>query len=154
MQEREIGMLETVYVAHKTFEELMTLFLCDINDDDDYYDVIAYRLASRYRCQLESMLHLLSPKRLRAGISGIGMVGSRDSDGVIQPYLMHDDPMVVSASLDALRLTGGCGWEHVSSLMSHQSHFVRRSTTICKEQTWEGFAFATDGCFERRSRDS
>jgi len=103
----------------------MSLFFCEVVDDDDYYDVIAYHLAKNHRPQLEGMLHLLSPKRLRAAIFGIGLLRSTGSDEVLRTYLDHSDPLVVSAALDALRGTGTVEWEHVSRFLTDTSPFVR-----------------------------
>jgi len=118
-------MLNSVNILDRTFEEFMTLFLCEIANDKDYYVVIAYHLVKGYRPQLESMLHLLSTKRMRGAICAIGLVGSPASDELVQGYLDHPEPQVVAESLDSLRLTGVVKWERISHFLVHASPFVR-----------------------------
>jgi HEAT repeat protein len=113
-----------VNIVGCSFEELMAMFLCDLANNDDYYAIIAYHLIKDYRPQLESMLPLLSPKRQRAALCGIGLVGSPASDELVKEYLGHAEPLVVAEALDALRL-GSEEWERVATFLAHPSPFVR-----------------------------
>lgn len=112
-------------VSDKSFDELMALFFCEISDDDDFYDIVAVQLAVGYRQQLEMMLDSLSVKRLRAGICGLGIISSVESDSVIKNFINHDEPLVVVAAIDGLRRIGVADWSAVSWQLQHPSPFVR-----------------------------
>jgi HEAT repeat protein len=122
-----IGALMTasINLAGKSFDELMGLFFCEVIDDDDFYDVVAVELAKGYRHALEGMLDVLSSKRLRAGICGLGMASSADSGLVIKKFLYHDDALVVAAAIDGLRWIGSLEWPIISSQLNHPSPYVR-----------------------------
>jgi len=117
----------TLYIEDKTFEELLALFMVSVRDDDDYYDVIAFHLASEYRKQLECMLPLLSNTRLRGAICGLGLAGpsGEESTRLIETYLSHSDPLIVSEAIDTLRRYGGTSSAHVEALRDHSSPYVR-----------------------------
>lgn len=91
-------------VSDKSFDELMALFFCEMSCDDDFYDIVAAQLAAGYRQQLEIMLDSLSVKRLRAGICGLGIVSSIESESAIKRFIGHDEPFVVAAAIDGLSL--------------------------------------------------
>lgn len=119
-------MLDSINLTGKTFEDLMALFFCDVNNDDDYYDVISYRLACEHQEQLEGMLHLLTGCRLRGAICGLGLAaGEIGQSRVLEHYLSHSDPIVVSAAIDALRRTGATKWNQISPFLQHESPYVR-----------------------------
>lgn len=84
-------MLDSINIAGKSFEELSALFLCDVADDDDFYDVLAYNLAKAHRQQMEGLLENLSNKRLRAAIFGLGLAAVADDHAVaiVSRYLGH-----------------------------------------------------------------
>lgn len=119
-------MLNSVYISDKSFEELISLFFFDVLNDDDYYDVVAYNLALNYQEQLQSMLHLLSFNRLRGAICGLGLAGKElNYKPNIKTYLDHENPLIVAATIDALRRTDGGLWDHISILSDHESPYVR-----------------------------
>lgn len=114
-----------IHINGKSFDELMALFFCEILGDDDFYDVVATQLAEEHRQPLEAMLDSLSVKRLRAGICGLGIVSSVESESVIKKFIDHDEPLVVAAAIDGLRRIGVADWSVVSSQQQHPSPFVR-----------------------------
>lgn len=117
--------MHTLNILGKSFEELAALFFCEIADDDDFYDVLAYNLATEHRKPLEALLGSLSGKRLRAAIGGLGWTGSSQSDGLIGEYLSHTDPLIAATALDALCHTGSVEWVMVSHHLQHSSEYVR-----------------------------
>lgn len=118
-------MLTLLNMIGKSFEELAALFFCEVSDDDDYYDVLACNLAQAHRKQLLPMLDCLSPKRLRAAICGLGLAGVVESEAVILGYLLHTEPLVVAAAIDALRRIGYVDWSGVEPCLHHSSPYVR-----------------------------
>lgn len=120
-------MVDKINLAGKTFEELWALFLCEVADDDDFYDVLAHNLAKEDRHRFEGVIQSLSDKRLRAAIVGLGTVASPDngiSDLVIR-YVGHSDPLVVAAAIDALRHAGSVDWPKIEATLRHPSAYVR-----------------------------
>lgn len=122
-----IGALMTTLInlAGKSFDELMGLFFCEVIDDGDFYDVVAVELAKDYRHALEGMSDVLSSKRLRAGICGLGVASSADSGLMIKKFLHHDDALVVAAAIDGLRWIGSLEWPIIFSQLNHPSLYVR-----------------------------
>lgn len=120
-------MFDAINISGKSFEELLALFLCEVADDDDFYDVLAYNLAKEHRQQIVGMLQSLSSKRLRAAICGLGLAATSDdgADAVISRYLGHSDALVVAAAIDALRRTGSVNWSTVAPALKHPSAYVR-----------------------------
>jgi len=114
-----------INIVGKSFDELMGLFFYEVLDDDDFYDVIAAELAKDYRHALEAMLGSLSNKRLRAGICGLGMASSIESESAIKNFLHHDEALVVAAAIDGLRRIGSAEWPIISSQLHHSSPYVR-----------------------------
>jgi hypothetical protein len=120
-------MLDTIYISGMSFEELLALFLCDVADDDDFYDVLAYNLAKSHRQQVEGMLQSLSSKRLRAAICGLGLAAPYDngSGAVVSRYITHSNALVVAAAIDALQRIGSVEWAEVKPALQHPSAYVR-----------------------------
>lgn len=118
-------MISVINLAGKSFDELMGLFFCEVIEDDDFYDVIAGELARDHRCALEVMLPCLSNKRLRAGICGLGMVSSIESQSTIKQFLNHEDDLIVAAAIDALRRISPVEWPVISLQSRHASPYVR-----------------------------
>ncbi len=118
-------MAALINIIGKSFDELMGLFFCEVLDDDDFYDVVAAELARDYRHALETMLGSLSNKRLRAGICGLGMASSIESEPTIKNFLHHDEALVVAAAIDGLRRIGSAEWPIISSQLHHPSPYVR-----------------------------
>lgn len=125
--ERRDNMLDTIYISGMSFEELLALFLCDVADDDDFYDVLAYNLAKSHRQQVEGMLQSLSSKRLRAAICGLGLAAPYDngSGAVVSRYITHSNALVVAAAIDALQRIGSVEWAEVKPALQHPSAYVR-----------------------------
>ncbi|WP_185822522.1 HEAT repeat domain-containing protein [Xanthomonas sp. GW] len=118
-------MAALINIVGKSFDELMGLFFCEVLDDDDFYDVVAAELAKDYRHALETILGSLSNKRLRAGICGLGMTSSIESEAAIKNFLHHDEALVVAAAIDGLRRIGSAEWPIISSQLHHPSPYVR-----------------------------
>lgn len=114
-----------INIVGKSFDELMGLFFSEILDDDDFYDVVAAELAKDHRHALEAMLDSLSNKRMRAGICGLGMASSIESEPAIKNFIHHDDALVVAAAIDALRRIGSAEWPIISSQLRHASPYVQ-----------------------------
>lgn len=118
-------MAALINIVGKSFDELMGLFFCEVLGDDDFYDVVAAELAKEHRQALEAILSDLSSKRLRAGICGLGIASSIESESVIKNFLHHDEALVVAAAIDGLRHIGSKEWQAVSSQLQHPSAYVR-----------------------------
>lgn len=116
---------ESINLIGMSFDELMSLFFLEI-DDDDYYDVIAIRMAAEYRDRLTDILNTLSGRRLRAAL--IGFRFTKPNDYIVQKtkeYLSHGDDRIVVAAMDTLRHCECVGFEEVGSLFQHKSPHVR-----------------------------
>ena len=120
-------MLDTINIFGKTFEELWGLFLCEVADDDDFYDVLAYNLAKANRQRFEGELQSLSGKRLRAAICGLGMAASPDNgtSDLVFRYVGDSDPFVAAAAIDALQRIGSVDWPKIEPTLGHPSAYVR-----------------------------
>lgn len=119
--------MQSVYVGDKSLRELESLWACDV-DDDDFYDVIAYRISQEALDYLLQHIHTYTGPRLRGAIFGLGLSSNRDQGqrAVLVSFLAHVDPMVVAEAIDALRHSkSNSEWQSVVSLVHHESPFVR-----------------------------
>lgn len=122
--ENQDSMYNTINITGKSLIELLQLFFCNIEDDDDYYDVVSYNIAKNYPGHLEYLLNNLSGNRLRGAICGLGLANSNIKH--IAAYLNHEDERVICAAIDAARrLDPIDSWEKVKCFLSHDSPYVR-----------------------------
>lgn len=117
-------MCDKISLIGKTFVDLLALFMCEIENDDDYYDVISYNIAKYFPGRLEGLLKDISGNRLRGAICGLGLAGVNIE--YVAPYLKHEDERVVCAAIDAMRRVGTSdGWLNIKHLLLHGSPYVR-----------------------------
>lgn len=138
-------MKSTLHLAGMHFEELLTLFLCEVSGDDDYYDVLAEILAKADRQLMTLLLDHLSEKRLRAAVFGLGSVESGGAG--IADLLKHNNHLIVTEAIDTLRRQG-CFLEHVvTDLSKHPSPYVRGAVMryVKAERGKEALPFLLDG---------
>ena len=120
--------VETVYIADKSLEELESLFACDIKDDDDFYQVLAYNISQVAPDYLPQHIGAYSGSRLRGALFGLGCAPEKDDKlrDLIKSFLHHPDPSVVAEAIDALKNAGNKDlWKDVASLAKHDSPYVR-----------------------------
>ena len=128
----EIGAF--VNLAGMSFADLLTLFLCNIENDDDFYDVVACNMAKSNREYFEAFLPELSGDRLRAAICGFGLSGITIKN--IENYLDYSDEKVISAAIDAMRRTNKKRyWSKIEPLLNHESPYVRGAVLRYTRQT-------------------
>jgi len=117
---------EFLNLVGKSYTELLSLFLCDISEDDDYYDVIACNIAINFPGRLEMLLDDLSGQRLRGAICGLGLAEIRGSADRIKTYLTHGDERIVNVAIVALSRVGVPGdWSLIKPSLNHSSPYVR-----------------------------
>lgn len=132
-------MLETLYIADKTLDELKQLFDCEINNDDDFYDVIAYNIVQIDKNAILGIISALDDKRLRAAIFGLGL--SDDEGGIFNllvGFLNYKNPMIVAETLDAFKnLRTKELLSTINNYFKHESDYVRaaalRYVVACNE---------------------
>lgn len=132
-------MLEKLYIADKSVDELKQLFECEISNDDDFYDVIAYNIAKEDRDAILKIISTLDEKRLRAAIFGLGI--SEDTEGVadvLVAFLNYKNPMIVAETLDALKnIKTKRELSEIDIYYKHESDYVRaaalRYIVACNE---------------------
>jgi len=54
--EKQDNVTERLSLIGKTFTELLSLFLCEVKDDDDFYDVLASNIAVNYPGRLTLLM--------------------------------------------------------------------------------------------------
>jgi HEAT repeat protein len=120
--------MPTLFVADKKLGELEALFACEISDDDDFYDVLAFnltRLEPRYF--LDKLGRYQGP-RLRGAVFGLGHSTDRSEQqkAALAALLYHPDPLIVAEAIDALRRSKHLDlWQQVGALIGHAAAPVR-----------------------------
>lgn len=120
-------MMESIFVADMSRDELICLFNCDI-ENDDYYDVLAYNIALLDVDYLEKNLDLFDLKRKRAAIFGLGFTKNAEHRIVekLKSFLVNGESMLVSEAMDSLaRMEIFDCWEAVNQQLKSNSEFVR-----------------------------
>jgi hypothetical protein len=120
-------MMESIFVADKSLQELECLYSCSVNDDD-YYMILAYNIALKSPKWLRDRIHLYEDGRLRGALFGLGMSNDSDSniDGILESYLGSANDLAIAEAIDALaRRKVGRSISTVTLLSKHASPYVR-----------------------------
>ena len=115
---------ENIDLEERSFEELMMLFLNDV-DDDEYYYVISHCLVKKYLKQIKYILPLFSKIRLRWLIKSISDLNIEEVNELVPQFLKNNDPLVIAESIDALSLSKKINWPDIEPFLNHQSPYVR-----------------------------
>lgn len=128
MREEQMTRMQSLFIADKTIEELVRLFSCDIENDDDFYDVIAYNIAQADPDYLLEHLPDYQGPRLRGAVFGLGLSPRRNmrQGEALQSLLTHSDPTVAAEAIDALRHAEQTNaWPSVAPLLYHNTPLVK-----------------------------
>lgn len=128
MREEQVREMQTIFVADKTLEELVSLFGCDISDDQDFYDVLAYNIVVADPGYFHERLGLYRGARLQGAVFGLGCSDLRDERqrDALRAFCRHEDPRVVARVIDALKDSERSDeWPGISPLASDASALVR-----------------------------
>ena len=120
-------MMETIFVRDKSLSELVSLFLCEIENDNDFYDVLAYNISQISPDYLTTHLYEYSGSRLRAAVFGIGWSPKKDDKkrNLLLSLLNHAEPLVIARAVDALRSSGYDNiWSSIEPLLGYESPHV------------------------------
>ncbi len=100
--------MQTLFVADKTLGELEALFACDVSDDDDFYDVLAFNLTRIEPRYFLGKLATYSGPRLRGAVFGLGRSSDRgpEQKAALAALLNHSDPLIVTEAIDELAELG------------------------------------------------
>lgn len=118
---------ETLIINGMSLSDLLTLFACDIENDDDFYFRLAQNIALMDFDYLPKHLHEYSGSRLRGAVFGIGLSPekSEKQQDILLSLLSHSDPLIVTEALDSLRRAGyGAFWPRIEPLLQHKSPYV------------------------------
>lgn len=120
--------MQTIFVADKSLTELECLFACDIENDDDFYDVLAYNISQLDPDYFIERVRFYPVPRLRGAVFGLGSSPKRDhrQQATLVSLLTHSDPLIVAEAIDAITRSGHTSsWSTVMPLLGHQSPYVR-----------------------------
>jgi HEAT repeats len=120
--------MEQLYIADKSLEELEGLFACDIKDDDDFYQILAYNISQVAPDYLPRHIGAYTGSRLRGALFGLGCSPKKDDKlrDLVESFLHDPDPLIVAEAIDALRNSQNKGpWKDVAPLAQHDSPYVR-----------------------------
>ena len=97
-------MLDNLYIADKSLEELLSIFNCDINSDDDFYDVIAFNIVLVSNDYFLNNLNRFKGKRMRAALFGLGFhqMKSEKLKKTLESSLHNSDELIVSEAINSL----------------------------------------------------
>lgn len=128
MQVDDSSPMQSIFIAAMSLEELGQLFACDIEGDDDFYDVLAYNIVQLDPDYLLDRLPDLKGPRLRGAVFGLGCSpspGQRLRSALLE-LLDLDELLVVAEAIDALKTAGYLDlWGRVSALRTSRSEHVR-----------------------------
>lgn len=138
--------MNALNLSGKNFEELLSLFFCEIADDD-YYDVVACQLIKDYAEPVQGLIWHLSKKRLRAIIFGLGCSGDKKWRDVVLKFVDLEEGLVAAEALDALRNLDFFSYDLVLTHLHHASPYVRSSALrfAKKGLANQALAFLVDG---------
>lgn len=117
-------MKDNISLEERNFEELMMLFLNEMNDDEYYY-FISHCLVKKYLKYIKYILPLFSKVRLRWLIRNISDLNTEEVDELVPQFLENDDPLVIAESIDALSSSEKINWSDFESFLNHKSPYVR-----------------------------
>ena len=122
-------MMESIYIAGMRLEELVSMFSCDIKDDD-FYDVLAYNIMLKDQNYLIKNISQYEGRRLRGTIFGLSFY-SGSSQTIIElldKYLNKGDFQIIAEVIKTYsRMNYIEGWEKTKKLLNHESPYVRSS---------------------------
>jgi hypothetical protein len=122
-------MMERVFISGKPLSELVSLFGCDIKDDDDFYFVLAYNISITDADYLLMHIDEYDGARLKGAIFGIGFRKKKNNKqrDILLSLLSHLDPLIIAEALDALRRSRHDNlWKRVvQPLLHHKSPYVK-----------------------------
>ena len=119
--------METIFIRDKSLSELLALFVCEIENDDDFYDVIAYNISQISPEYLTMHIHEYSGSRLRAAVLGIGWSPKKEEKqrDLLLSLLEHSEPLIIARAADALRHSGYNDlWPSIEPLLRNESPYV------------------------------
>lgn len=120
--------MQTLFVADKKLGELEALFGCEVSDDDDFYDVLAFNLTRLEPRYFLGKLATYSGPRLRGAIFGLGRSTDRGPEqrAALAALLNHADPLIVGEAIDALRHSEHLDlWPEVGTFIGHEAAPLR-----------------------------
>jgi hypothetical protein len=120
--------MQSLFVADKKLGELEALFACEISDDDDFYDVLAYNLTRLEPRYFLDKLGSYQGSHLRGAVFGLGHSTDRGNEqkGALAALLYHPDPLIIGEAIDALRRSEHLDlWQQVGALIGHAAAPVR-----------------------------
>ena len=122
--------METIYIADKNIDELISLFNCEIVNDDDFYDIIAFRISLLDLKYLVDHINTYDIKRIRACLFAFGC--TKEAGLIIINKLLEfldlsKDELLISEAIHALnRLQINDLWEsHISILYNSTCPYVQ-----------------------------
>lgn len=107
--------------------ELVSLFSCDIEDDDDFYFRVAQNISLTDYNYLLEHLHEYNGSRLKGAVFGIGESPKKDEKqkSVLLSLLSHSEPLIIAEAIDSLRHSGYNElWARIEALLRHESPYV------------------------------
>lgn len=122
-------MMESLYIGGLTDKDLISLFLCDV-DDDDYYDVIGYNIAVKYPEYLLNSHANFAGRRLRGALFGLSFCVKQrgEAASILETYLSHNDPLIMAEAIRSLAKLGCVNeWGRIEPFLNHPSPFVRNA---------------------------
>jgi HEAT repeat protein len=120
--------MNTVYIEGMTIDELASLFDCDIKNDDDFYDVVAYNIVKKSPNYFFETKHNYNNTQIRASIFGVGFIEDKNTQlfKYLESYLNSDDPFILSEVVDTyINIGEKSKWNIVKNLLNHESPYVR-----------------------------
>ncbi|MFT0214050.1 HEAT repeat domain-containing protein [Pseudomonas sp. F1_0610] len=117
--------MDKVNIRYQTFDELLSLFECE-TEDDEFYEHIAFNLVRKNRDSLDALIPTFSNKKLCAVLDAMKAAIDIDID-IMQGCLEHSDPNVVATAVDNLRRLGAGRWLIIGPLIKHPKARVRRA---------------------------
>ena len=120
--------MERISLIGKSLDELVQLFSCEIKEDDDFYDTIAYNIAQFWPEYLLENIDSMDRFRKRSSIFGLGNSRKKTTSilGKIKSYLTAENPLLVAEAIDALKqLKEKELWNKIKSFLDHESPYVR-----------------------------
>jgi len=118
---------ETLIIYGMSLSDLLTLFACDIDNDDDFYFRLAQNISQADADYLPMHLQEYSGSRLRGAVFGIGLSPQKDEKqrNLLLSLLSHSDPLIVAEAIDSLsRADYGIFWPRIEPLLRHESPYV------------------------------
>jgi HEAT repeat protein len=120
--------MEVVFIADKSLPELECLFSCEIDDDDDFYAVVAYNISQLDPDYLLRHMDQYGGSRLRGAVFGLGLSPTRNraQEARLVALLGHTEPLIVAEAIAALKNSDHKEyWSVIVPMFRHESPVVR-----------------------------